>query len=50
MAHQGYQKISRGDKKLHAATNATINRIRVYVHVNQQLLEQNQLHWSWNLL
>lgn len=46
MVQQGYQMISKGNKKLHAATNATISSIRVHVHVNQQLLQQNQLHCS----
>lgn len=37
MVQQGYQKISKSNKKPRAATNETINIIRVYVHIHQQL-------------
>lgn len=35
MVQQGYQKISKSNKKPRAATNETI---RVHVHIHQQLL------------
>lgn len=39
MVQQGYQKISKANKRPCAGANATINNIRVYVHINQQLSE-----------
>ena len=39
MVQQGYQKISKANRKPRAAANATISSIKICAHVNQQLSE-----------